>query len=250
NAVTLSTKLSDNAVLTATASGANLSGGQDAAKIAPGTVVSVLGENLSDATASASSNADPLPTTLADTEVYFDGVRAPLLLVSPTEINAQLPFEFLDRTSISAYVRTKRKDGTISVTTPVAVTIVPQNPGIFAQPGPDPRPAVAVHGSINASGTVSVDGSIKAGDTGTVTIEDRDYTYTVVDGDSLATVRDHLIDLINQDPKVYAFAAGSFTRIRLRARVPGPAGNGIRFSGKNNDGGQLILTALTPQLCC
>src|SRR5262249_21129075 len=84
NAVTLATKLSDNAVLTATASGANLSGGQDAARIAPGTVVSVLGDNLSDGPASTPANSDPLPTTLADTEVYFDGVRAPLLLVSPT----------------------------------------------------------------------------------------------------------------------------------------------------------------------
>jgi uncharacterized protein (TIGR03437 family) len=56
--------------------------------------------------------------------------------------------------------------------------------------------------------------------------------------------------LINQDPKVQAFAAGSFTRIRLRAKLPGPAGNGVTFSASNNDGGQLIMTALTPALCC
>jgi len=100
----------------------------------------------------APANADTLPTNLAKTEVYFDGVRAPLMFVSPTKINAQVPFEFLDRTSISAYVRTVRSDGTISVTTPVAVTIVPQNPGIFAQLDvPDPRPAVAMHGSSRAS---------------------------------------------------------------------------------------------------
>src|SRR5262245_48700246 len=250
NAVTLTTAVSTNAVITATTSGATLSGGQDAAKIAPGTLVSVLGGNLSDDTASAPPDAEALPTTLANTQVYFDGVRAPLTLVSPDKITAQVPFEFLDRSSISAYVRTLRKDGTITVTTPVAVTIVRQNPGVFADTGPDPRPAIVQHGSVNASGTVSVDGSIKAGDAGTVNIEDLSYKYTVVDGDTLATVRDHLIDLINQDPKVTAFAAGSFTRIRLRAKVPGPIGNGIKFSASNNDGGQLILTALTPQLCC
>jgi hypothetical protein len=251
NAVTLATTVSANATITATTSGATLSGGQDAAKIAPGTVVSVLGNNLSDGSETAPSNVDTLPTNLAKTEVYFDGVRAPLVFVSPTKINAQVPFEFLDRTSISAYVRTVRSDGTVTVTTPVAVSIVPQNPGIFAQLDvPDPRPAVAVHGSAQASATVSVDGSIQAGDVGTVTIEDRSYSYTVVAGDTLNTVRDHLVDLINQDPKVVAFASGSFTRIRIRARIPGPAGNGIVIGAKNNDGGQLIMTALTSTLCC
>ena len=171
-------------------------------------------------------------------------------MVSPEKITAQVPFEFLDRTSINAYVRTERRDGSVMVTTPVAVSIVLQNPGIFAVDGPDPRPAIVEHGSIFASGTVSVDGSIKEGDVGTVFIEDRPYSYTVVKDDTLATVRDRLIDLIDQDPKVRAFAAGSFTRIRLRARVPGPIGNGIQFSARNNEGGQLIMTALTSELCC
>jgi hypothetical protein len=250
NLVTLATTTSTSAVITATTSGATLSGGQDAAQIAPGTLVSVLGDNLSDRTETAPADADTLPTTLANTQVYFDGVRAPLTMVSPGMITAQVPFEFLDRTSISAYVRTQHADGSVTATTPVAVTIVPQNPGIFAESGPDPRPGIVMHGSVNASGTVSVDGSIQAGDTATVIIEDREYSYKVVSGDTLATVRDHLVDLINQDPKVTAFAAGSFTRIRLRAKVPGPAGNGIRFSARNNDGGQIIMTALTPQLCC
>jgi uncharacterized protein (TIGR03437 family) len=49
---------------------------------------------------------------------------------------------------------------------------------------------------------------------------------------------------------VEAFAAVSFTRIRLRARVPGPDGNGIRFSGSNSSGAQLIITAFNSQLCC
>ena len=250
NNVTLATAVSTNAQLVATASGANLTGGQDAAKIAPGTIVSVFGDSLSEDTASAPATGTDLPLTLANTQVYFDGIRAPLVLVSPTEVRAQIPFEVNDRTSISAYVRNVRKDGSVFVTTPVAVTIVPQNPGIFALDGDDPRKAVVMHGSAQASGTISVDGSINAGDVGTVTIEDRSYSYTVTADDTLATVRDHLIDLINQDPKVYAFAAGSFTRIRLRARVPGPAGNGIVFFGKSNDGAQLLVTPLNTALCC
>src|SRR5260370_22075790 len=180
----------------------------------------------------------------------MDGVQTSLLSISPTKIVDQVPFEFLDRTSSSVYVRTGRSDGSIMVTSPIAMTIVPQNPGIFADPGPDPRNAVAFHGSAQASGTVSVDGSIRAGDTGKVTIENRSYTYTVQAGDTLASVRDALINLINQDPKVMATAAVSFTRIRLQARVPGPDGNGITFSATNGAGAQLILTALTSSLCC
>jgi uncharacterized protein (TIGR03437 family) len=250
NAVTLATTASTNATLVATASGATLSGGGDAASIAPGTLVAVLGDQLSDSNLSAPSDAKILPTTLGNTQVYMDGVQTPLLSVSPTKIVAQVPFEFLDRTSSSVYVRTVHSDGSVMVTTPIAMTIVPQNPGIFADPGPDPRNAVVFHGSAQASGTVSVDGSINAGDTGTVTIEDRSYTYTVQAGDTLASVRDNLITLINQDPKVQAFAAVSFTRIRLNARVPGPDGNGIQFTASNSSGAQLIMTALTSSLCC
>ena len=60
----------------------------------------------------------------------------------------------------------------------------------------------------------------------------------------------HLIDLINQDPKVMAFAAGLFDRIRLKARVEGPAGNGIEYTASANAGGQVIMTATTPAMCC
>jgi hypothetical protein len=95
-----------------------------------------------------------------------------------------------------------------------------------------------------------VDGTANAGDVATVTIEDRTYTYTVVSGDTLDTIRDHLIDLINQDPKVMASSAGLFDRIRLKARVEGPDGNGIIYGASANDGGQVIMTATTPALCC
>ena len=254
NDITLATSTSNNATITGTTSGATLSGGGDAAKIAPGTVVAIVGSNLADLlpgqTVAADLTKDTLPDTLANTQVYFDGVRAPLLFVSSEQINAQIPFEFYDTTSINAWVRTVRSDGSLRVSTPVAVTIVTQNPGIFAEPGADPRVAVAVHSSSSATGTVSVDGTANAGDTATVNIEDRSYTYTVQTGDTLDSIRDHLIDLINQDPKVTAFAAGLFDRIRLQARVQGPVGNGIRYSASANGGGQVIMTATTPALCC
>ena len=251
NEIEFSTTVEGDAGLLATTSGAKLSGGQDAAQIAPGTIVSIFGEDLSEVTAGAPADAKTLPSDLGNVQVYFDGIRAPLYSVSPTEIRAQIPWEFIDRESANAYVRTKLQTGEVRVTAAVAVPIILQNPGIFGVEGVlDPRPGIVMHGSANATGTVSVDGSVKAGDVATVTIGDRPYTYTVVAEDTLATIRDHLIQLINQDPEVTASAAGAFTRVRLKARKAGFDGNGIVYSASSRDGDQVILTATTPNLCC
>ncbi len=251
NEIEYSTTVSEGAQISIANAGVNLAGGQDAAKIAPGTIVSLFGENLSPTTASAPADARELPRELAGVQVYFDGIRAPLFFVAPGEIRAQIPVEVLDAESVNAYIRVRNPDGSVTVTTAVAVPIITENPGIFAVEGVvDPRPGLVMHSSSSATGTVSVDGSVKVGDTATVVIEDRSYTYTVKEADKLETIRDGLVELVNKDPKVEAFPAGVFTRIRLRARVPGPEGNDILYTAKSNDGGQVILTATTPRLCC
>lgn len=250
NDIEYSTSTSDAAEILLQTGGARLSGGQDAAKIAPGTLVTFLGENFTDRSEAAPQGVEELPRTLAGVEVYFDGIRAPLLFAGPDQINAQVPFEVSDATSVSAWVRTLNPDGSVRVTTAIAVPIIPQNPGIFAEEGSDPRPAVALHASSHAAGAVSVDGTVKEGDQATVTIQDRDYTYTVKADDTLESVRDALIALINEDPEVEAFAAGVFTRIRLRARVAGKEGEGIGYGASAPEGANIILTPLTPELCC
>ncbi|MGH9671876.1 MAG: hypothetical protein ACRD44_01745, partial [Bryobacteraceae bacterium] len=255
NNIEYSVSTSTGAVIVFATSGTMLAGGQDAAKIAPGTIVSLFGENLSPERVSAAPDAAELPTELGQTQVYFDGIRAPLLFVSPQEIRAQVPVEVIDSQSINAYVRTVRPDGRVVVTTAIAVPVVPENPGIFAQEDAvDPRPGVIYHFSSHATGTVLVDGAsglLTEGDTATVVIEDRPYTITLTAEDTLESVRDKLIDLINaNEPKVEAFLGGHFTRIRLRARVPGPVGNGIAFTARTNEGASVILTATNQALCC
>jgi uncharacterized protein (TIGR03437 family) len=136
------------------------------------------------------------------------------------------------------------------VTTPVAVTIVVANPGVFAQPNTDPSVGVIYHSSSTATGLISVDGTPTAGDTATVTIEDRPYTYTVQSGDTLVGIRDALVQLINQDPKVSASASGEFQRIILNARVQGPEGNGIPYSTSASGTATVIMTAIGAELCC
>jgi uncharacterized protein (TIGR03437 family) len=245
NNVTLAASVSTNAQIVATASGANLSGGGDAAQIAPGTLVSILGDRLSDVTLSAPAGTH-LPTSLGGVEVYFNGVVAPLLYVSPNQINTQIPFSFTDTTTINAWVRIQRSDGTVVATNPEAVTLVPANPGIFVLPSglTDPRPAVALHSSSYATGLISVDGTVHAGDVATITVHGRSYTYTVQSSDTLQTIANAIVALLGQDPEVEARPTSAYTRVIIQARVAGPAGDGIPYSASVSSGAKLILTAI------
>jgi hypothetical protein len=253
NSITYSVVASDKATIVVATSGGNLTGGQDAAEVAPGTLVTITGTSLSDTSAAGVPDSKGnYPSTVAGVEVYFDGIKAPLLFVSPTQINTQIPFEVSDANGVSAFVRTVHTDGSVTNTTAVSIPIVFQNPGIFADAGTDPRPVIAYHTSSNAITVVSVDGSIHANDTAAITIEDRSYSYTVQSTDNLTTVRDGLIASINAntEEKVTAAPSGQFTRIVLTAKIAGPDGNGIPVGVTNPTNNSLILTALNTQTCC
>ncbi|HUJ50181.1 MAG TPA: hypothetical protein VLW25_08270 [Bryobacteraceae bacterium] len=257
NNVTIGATVSTNATETATASAGTLSGGGSASTLGPGTIVQIQGSNLADTTASVPTDAQTWPLDLGGVEVYVDGIRSPISYVSPNAINAQVPYELVNSNSSSLYVRTQHSDGSVTVTDAVGLPIANDNPGIYAQSGPEPRVAFAYHGSSFATGTVSVDGTINPGDTATVNIQDRSYSYTVQSTDTLAVIRDALIELINTNPSevVVASAANAYTRIRLRAKVPGPEGDGISFSGTSSgeaagSAGSVTITAFNSALCC
>jgi len=258
NNIAYTASVSANATLTTTAAGGTLTGGGDASEVAPGSIVSIFGVNLAPMTAFADMTQDQMPTTLGGAEVYFNGIRSPLFYVSPTQINAQIPWEVNNTTSINAYVRTVDSQGNVTATTPVAATIVTQNPGIFVAAGSTatPPPGVILHGSNSATGVVMVDGSITPGDQATVTIDGRPHVYTVQSGDTLDSVRDGLVAVVNQDPEVTAIAGIAFARnFSIQARVAGPDGNGIPYStsiagASSGTGGTLILTSETTGLCC
>jgi uncharacterized protein (TIGR03437 family) len=260
NNITIATSLSSNATITATASGSALTGGGNAATVAAGTLVTIFGSNLAESTASADLSQPQLPFELANVQVYFDSMRAPVLMVSPNQINAQVPFEMYGSNSVAAWVRVLRGDGSVTVTDAVGVPLDTAAPGIFADTTTttEPRPAVAVHGSSSATGTFSVNGGIQAGDIGNVVIGFNTYTYTVLSTDTLATIRDAFIALINANPNelVVASAGGELTRIRVQAKAPGSAGYGIGLStavttaSANTGGAQLVLTATNTVTCC
>ena len=239
-----------NSKTSITLSGANLSGGQDAARIAPYSLLSILGTNYSDGTGDAPLT-ETLPRDIAGVQVYIDGFRAPIQSVAPDKITAQIPAGVSDSTSASLYIRVTHKDGNVDVSAPIAVLLIADNPGVYAVPGPDPRVAIATHASSSATGTVAVDGSIVAGDVGVIYLNERPYTYVVSDVDTLDSITNAFIDLINgSDPEVMATRALPFTTIRLKARVAGPQGDNITLRISNANATGLVLTALNTSLCC
>lgn len=94
-----------------------------AGPLAPGSLFTILGTNLAAATMQAS--ATPLPSNLGGSSVTINGVPAPLLYVSPTQINAQVPFE-IPPGSFDVIVNAGGMQSA-----PVAMRIVPAAPGLF-----------------------------------------------------------------------------------------------------------------------
>lgn len=257
--ITLATSVSTSATEVMTSSGSMLNIYlENPSQIAPGTIIVVNGTNLCDSSASADLSQVYLPTSLAGCTLYVDGVPQPLLFVSPTQVNAEMMQETQDRSSVSLFVRNKHADGSVTATSNVAATIVAQNPGIYALPGNDPRRGIVYHGTSSAFDLIGVDGTIQAGDVGTITIGGTAYSYTVNSGDTLANVRDALIAAINSapDPNVFAYSTNEFTRLALSAINPGPQGEGttvtvaVTTATTNTAGASLLLTAYNATMCC
>lgn len=244
--------------ITVTASGSKLDGGENAAVIAPGTLVTMFGHDLADQTVAADLSQFTLPLELGGVQAYFDGIRSPLIFVDKGQVNAQVPYEVLGSNNISFYLRIQKQDGSVIATTAIAVPIDEQNPGIFAGEGEEPRQAVAYHASSHATGTITVDGSIEEGDIAQVTIGERKYRYTVKADDTLDSVRDALVSLINSNPEeavvAIPFSPAGYKRFQLRAKIPGPAGEGITYTATSEQGNNqsvfLILSSTSGTLCC
>lgn len=97
------------------------------ATLSPGGLGSIFGSNLAPSIAGATST--PLPTELAGVSIEVDGVAAPLIFVSPNQINFQMPFEASGSSSVE--IRAVR-DGVAGAAVQAAVaTFAPQ---VFANP--------------------------------------------------------------------------------------------------------------------
>ncbi len=108
------------------------------AAISAGSLVSIFGTGLAGGTAQA--GAVPLPTTLASTQVLFNGQPAPLFFVSPGQINALVPFELAAAGSAQLQVSVL---GVLSP--PVSLALAAAAPGILTLTQDGKGAAVAQH---------------------------------------------------------------------------------------------------------
>jgi len=119
--------------------------------VAPGSIIAIFGNNLASGTGNAA--ATPLPTNLAGTSVQVNGLLAPLYYVSPSQINAQLPFE--TQTGTASVVVTSGSSSSAAVT----VNVAPAAPGIFLE-GANGSATVNTNGLLNATNNPAASGSV------------------------------------------------------------------------------------------
>ncbi len=100
--------------------------GHPASAIAPGALISIYGTGLASGTAAA--GATPLPNLLDGVSVTVNGIFAPLLYVSPTQINAQMPFEVPP-----GYANVVVNVGGV-VGTPAVIHVDRVGPGVWSMP--------------------------------------------------------------------------------------------------------------------
>lgn len=92
------------------------------APISSGSIATVFGANMAGGTAQAS--AVPLPTSLTGTQVLVNGATAPLIYVSPGQINFQVPVEAIGASATIQVVSTLGVSSVVTV--PLSTT-----PGLF-----------------------------------------------------------------------------------------------------------------------
>jgi uncharacterized protein (TIGR03437 family) len=123
-----------------------------APRVAPGELATIFGTNLADSTQGASNF--PLPRSMAGATVYLNQESVPLLYVSATQINFQVPSDLAAGTA-NLYV--SRDGGQSAIYT---VTVIGSSPGIFQDTSNHAVAQNAVDNSTNSDSDPVVAGAI------------------------------------------------------------------------------------------
>ncbi len=174
------------------------------AAVAPGSLVAVFGSGLSLTTAIAQSL--PLPISLDDVSVAFNGIPAPLLYVSPGQINVEVP--------------AATPTGPVSVSVRVAnafsaaftIQVKPSAPGIFLIGSF--AAVVNQDGSVNGNASPAVSGSYVS----VYLTGDSALDSNVIDGDPASGVPP------SQPPTVSATVNGVPAGVSYAGPAPGYIG--------------------------
>jgi uncharacterized protein (TIGR03437 family) len=111
--------------------------------ITPGSLASVFGSNMAGAAGMTPLSNGNFPTTVAGTSVSVNGVKAPLIYVSPTQINFQVPWETAPGVAVPVTVTWN------------GVTSAPENVTIASTASPSFFLSEFVHGTAWVTGAVA-----------------------------------------------------------------------------------------------
>jgi uncharacterized protein (TIGR03437 family) len=96
--------------------------------LSPGSIFTVFGQNLSLSTGGATTI--PLPPTLNGTTILINGIQTPILWTSPTQVDAQIPFE--TNTGIANLI-VQVADAATTASQPITIDVT--SPGVFSSNG-------------------------------------------------------------------------------------------------------------------
>ncbi|MEO8370170.1 MAG: hypothetical protein ABI806_13295 [Candidatus Solibacter sp.] len=126
--------------------------------ISPGELVSVFGSNLGPSTAAGTEvdGSGWISTTLAGTQVLFDGIPAPMIYASASQVSAIVPFGITGATT-KVQVRYQNEPSEL-----VPVAVLPASPGIFSAGGSGSGQALAQNqeGTFNSAENAATPGSV------------------------------------------------------------------------------------------
>lgn len=120
------------------------------ANFSPGSLVSIFGKNLSGST--AQSSGLPLPTTLGGAKVMINNISCPLTYASPTQLNAQVPYEIRPG---SATLTIQYGEGAST-----SITVQAVAPGLFTDPDNQRGAIENSNYSVNSSTNPAATGSL------------------------------------------------------------------------------------------
>jgi uncharacterized protein (TIGR03437 family) len=170
----------------------------DATAVAPGSIVSIYGAGLAKSTAAASSF--PIPAALAGATVTVNGIAAPILYVSPTQINAQIPFE----ASAGPATLGVSVNGAVAGASTINIRAIA--PGLFLQPQGNAA-VVNQDGTPNSQSQPAAAGSvISAYATGLGAVNPPVATGAAAPADSLSRVVGEVTATIGNTPAPVQFA--------------------------------------------
>jgi uncharacterized protein (TIGR03437 family) len=121
--------------------------GGPALPVAPGEIISIYAQFVGPNTAVAATldASGRLPTTLAGTQVFFDGIAAPILLSNYFQVNVQVPYSVAGKTSSQVQLMYRGVPSNR-----IDLAIVPAQPAIFPLSGTNSQAAAFnMDGSIN-----------------------------------------------------------------------------------------------------